>query len=111
MYSEGKVNQPKNYPRDSHGRASLPRFKWGASVLTFFGETAYLGLFLHLHKFMVRVLRAHGLTLDLGVEAFCSAQDMSVLRHIIIDATVKPLHGKYSQTLDYWLTCFTVGGL
>ncbi|KAG6850055.1 hypothetical protein H0H93_001871 [Arthromyces matolae] len=29
LYGEGKVNQPNEYPRNEHGVASLPRFKWG----------------------------------------------------------------------------------
>jgi len=29
LYGEGKVNQPKELPRDDHGVAHLPRFKWG----------------------------------------------------------------------------------
>ncbi|KAF5322909.1 hypothetical protein D9619_001050 [Psilocybe cf. subviscida] len=56
LYGEGKVNRPKNYPRDSHGRASLPRFKWGASVLTFFGTIAHRGLSLHLSEFVAFAL-------------------------------------------------------
>jgi len=32
LYGEGKVNQPNTYPRDGHGNACLPRFKWGVSV-------------------------------------------------------------------------------
>ncbi|KAG5716067.1 putative lysophosphatidylcholine acyltransferase [Termitomyces sp. T112] len=29
LFSEGKVNQPEDYPRDESGVARLPRFKWG----------------------------------------------------------------------------------
>ncbi|KAG6877845.1 hypothetical protein C0993_003218 [Termitomyces sp. T159_Od127] len=33
LFGEGKVNQPRDYPQDVSGIASLPRFKWGVRIL------------------------------------------------------------------------------